>query len=194
MFNFQVTKYISCRPDPGAFTVNTFDTPWKHFIFYAFPPFLIIPEVLHKKNSEEATGILIVLNWPSQAWWPYLMSMIIDFPLLLPRKAKTMFLSAHPRITHPLRNQLQLLACHLSGKFSLIREFQQKLHPLSSPTHGEIPHRSNTKLTSSGGKRSVIQWKLIPFQQLWHMELVSFVHIMRMDVPIVQLTLQQVPY
>jgi len=36
------------------------------------PPFSVIQRVLQKISEEEATGLLLVPNWPTQTWWPYL--------------------------------------------------------------------------------------------------------------------------
>ena len=62
------------------------DIFWNH----TFPPFSILQQVLQKISEEEATGLLVVPNWPTQIWWPYLMNMLIDFPLILPRKEDTL--------------------------------------------------------------------------------------------------------
>ena len=160
--NHQLKPYIAYRPDPGALAVNAFHISWKEYTFYAFPPFCIIQRVLQKINIDQATGIIIVPNWPTQTWWPYLMSMLINYPIILPRKTRTLFLPAQPQEIHPLHTKLELLACHLSGTSCLTKEFQKKLQNLSSNPGGQ-GHRSNIELTLKDGKCSVLQGKLIPF-------------------------------
>ena len=160
--NHQLKPYIAYRPDPGALAVNAFHISWKEYTFYAFPPFCIIQRVLQKINIDQATGIIIVPNWPTQTWWPYLMSMLIHYPIILPRKTRTLFLPAQPQEIHPLHTKLELLACHLSGTSCLTKEFQKKLQNLS-PNPGGQGHRSNIELTLKDGKCSVLQGKLIPF-------------------------------
>ena len=160
--NHQLTPYIAYRPDPGALAVNAFHISWKEYTFYAFPPFCIIQRVLQKINIDQATGIIIVPNWPTQTWWPYLMSMLINYPIILPRKTRTLFLPAQPQEIHPLHTKLELLACPLSGTSCLTKEFQKKLQNLSSNPGGQ-GHRSNIELTLKDGKCSVLQGKLIPF-------------------------------
>ena len=160
--NHQLKPYIAYRPDPGALAVNAFHISWKEYTFYAFPPFCIIQRVLQKINIDQATGIIIVPNWPTQTWWPYLMSMLIHYPIILPRKTRTLFLPAQPQEIHPLHTKLELLACHLSGTSCLTEEFQKKLQNLSSNPGGQ-GHRSNIELTLKDGKCSVLQGKLIPF-------------------------------
>ena len=160
--NHQLKSYIAYRPDPGALAVNAFHISWKEYTFYAFPPFCIIQRVLQKINIDQARGIIIVPNWPTQTWWPYLMSMLINYPIILPRKTRTLFLPAQPQEIHPLYTKLELLACHLSGTSCLTKEFQKKLQNLSSNPGGQ-GHRSNMELTLKDGKCSVLQGKLIPF-------------------------------
>ena len=43
------------------------------------------------------------------------MSMLINYPIILPRKTRTLFLPAQPQEIHPLHKKLELLAYHLSG-------------------------------------------------------------------------------
>ena len=107
----------------AALAANAFHISWKEYTFYAFPPFCIIQRVQHKINIDQATGIIIVPNWPTQTWWPYLMSMLINYPLILPRKIRTLFLQAQQQEIHPLHKKLELLACHLSGTSCLTKEF-----------------------------------------------------------------------
>ena len=163
--NFQLKPYVTYRPDPEAHAVNAFHISWKRHTFYAFPPFSVIQRVLQKISEEQTTGLLVVPHWPTQTWWPYLMNMLIDFPLLLPRKEDTLCLPAHPQLLHPLRKKLQLLVCHLSGSSLQAEAFRLGLQKLSSNL-GERVHKSSTRLTSSDGKSSVVQGVLIPFQLL----------------------------
>ena len=69
--------------------------------FYAFPPFSIIPKVLQKIQAEEATGLLVVPCWLTQPWWPLVMRLLVQEPLVLPKKkhlisTSTARLSASP--------------------------------------------------------------------------------------------------
>ena len=160
--NHQLKPYIAYRPYPGALAVNAFHISWKEYTFYAFPPFCIIQRVLQKINIDQATGIIIVPNWPTQTWWPYLMSMIINYPIILPRKTRTLFLPEQPQEIHPPHKKLELLACHLSGTSCLTKEFQKKLQNSSSNPGGQ-GHRNSIELTLKDGNYSVLQGKLIPF-------------------------------
>ena len=133
--------------------------------FMHFPPFSVIQQVLQKFSEEEATGLLVVPHWPTQTWWPYLMNMLIDFPLMLPRKEDTLHLPAQPQLPHPLHKKLQLLACRLSGISSQAEEFRQGLHRSLCNPGAQVP-KSSIRLTTSEGRSSVVQGVLIPFHLL----------------------------
>ena len=46
--NKQIGKYVSFKPDPEAFEVDTFSILWTNLKFYAFPPFSCISRCLQK--------------------------------------------------------------------------------------------------------------------------------------------------
>ena len=163
--NYQIKPYVAYTPDPEAYATDAFCLSWKTLQFYAFPPFCLIQRVLQKIKEEQATGLIVVPCWVTQAWWPSLMNMLIQKPLLLPRMTNTLILHAEPQTVHPLFNKLQLLCCHLSGVASLTEEFQKGLQTLSCD-HGAMERKSNTELTYKDGTFSVTRGKLIPFVQL----------------------------
>ena len=90
------------------------------------------------------------------------MSMLINYPIILPRKTRTLSLPAQPQEIHPPHKKLDLLACHLSGTSCLTKEFQKKLQNLFSNPGGQ-GHRNNIELTLKDGNYSVLQGKLIRF-------------------------------
>ena len=107
--NFQLKPFVSYRPDPEAIAVDAFCLDWSDYLFYAFPPFAVIPQVLQKIISDKATGLLIVPDWPNQAWYPIFMihsSKVIS----IPSSKDLLHLPSHPTEVHPLQNTLQLLA------------------------------------------------------------------------------------
>ena len=67
--NAQVEQFVSWRPDPDAVAVDAFSLDWAKFEFYAFPPFCLKTRCLQKVNFDRAEGILIVPDWPTQAWY-----------------------------------------------------------------------------------------------------------------------------
>ena len=118
--NKQVDRYISWRPEPEAFAVDAFTVNWSHWKFYAFPPFNLIPMCLQKIRRDNANGILVVPNWPTQAWFPILKSMLLEEPMII-RKSKTLLCQPVSGDTHPLNAHLSLLCCRIGGDFTQSR-------------------------------------------------------------------------
>lgn len=84
--NFQVEKFVSWFPEPGAFTYDAFSFSWKSYIPYIFPPFNLIARCLNKIVQDEVNrALLVVPHWVSQPWFPLLLSMIVSFPVRIPR-------------------------------------------------------------------------------------------------------------
>ena len=113
--NTQFPRYVSFRPDPGAVAIDALTLNLSHFQFYAFPPFSVISTFLQKVQEDKATGICVIPDWPTQAWYPKAMQMCFTPPLKLGPGRKLLKLPGHPQDLHPLHKSLALLVCHLSG-------------------------------------------------------------------------------
>jgi hypothetical protein len=163
--NYKIKPFISYQPDPEAEIINTFTVSWQPYLFYAFPPFSLIILVLQKIQEEHSTRVIVVPQWPTQPWWPVLMRMIVQQPLILPRTKQTLLLPTNPDLLHPIHKKLTLLMCHLSGDPSKINAFHAKLCP-SSCHPGDKARNSNTSRTSVSGSSTVVAGKLITFQLL----------------------------
>ena len=86
--NKQFSRYISFRPDPGAYLVDAFSAQWNKLNGYYFPPFSLIPRVLQKLEQDKATGIVVIPRWPTQVWYSMAMRMLISCPVLLQHNAR----------------------------------------------------------------------------------------------------------
>ena len=134
---------MSWRPDPGAKFVDVFYINWGPYSFYVFPPFGLVATCLQKITWELATGVLIVPFWPTQPRFTVLINLLVDKPLILPQ-SNTLLTQSHNGDLHPLRHQLRLMACKVSGKASSREEFQASYyhhppilgywHPKAIPT------------------------------------------------------------
>lgn len=79
-------KFVSWFPELGCFRSDAFSFSWENFISYSFPPFNLISKVLNKIGQDRVSkSILILPHWPSQAWFPVLLSMLISYPVRSPR-------------------------------------------------------------------------------------------------------------
>ena len=109
-------QYVAYKPDPNAFAIDAFSLDWSKLNFYAFPPFSVIPSVLRKITAEQATGVVVVPDWPTQSWHPKTQQMLVKEPVLLEARKDLLKLPSHPSEVHPLWHKLNLLVCILSGK------------------------------------------------------------------------------
>ena len=156
--NYQIEKYVSWHPDPGAFHVDAFTLDWSDELFYCFPPFCLINKCIQKILLDRAEGLLVVPWWPTQVWWPVLGRILIYHPVLLPPTKRILGLPSRPKAVHPLR--LQMMACWVSGVDSLNQIFRKRL-PKSSCNHGRRRRNRSTDHTSRDSKSIVIQDRLI---------------------------------
>ena len=112
--NTQLQRFFSFRPDPEAEAIDAFTMDWGGVEFYAFPPFIIVDMVLQKIRSDNATGILIVPDWPNQHWYHAFSSMVVREIILYPRK-HLLYLPSNSSLAHPLSKHLSLRAALVSG-------------------------------------------------------------------------------
>ena len=147
--NKQVCTYVSCKPDPGATAVDAFSILWDRKPFYAFPPFSLIHRCLQNITADKAKSVIIVPMWPTQTYYPRLMSMLIQLPRLLSRKENLLRLP-HSQKSHPLWKKMQLMACPVSGIASRPKEFRKKQEE-SCCSHGEnLPGTIMASISKSG--------------------------------------------
>jgi hypothetical protein len=123
-WNAQLPSFVSWRPQPGASAVNAFSLNGSNHAGYAFLPFSLIPKCLEKLRREKANLVLICPVWPGQPWFPILLELACDVPLLL-HSSHNLLVSA-TGVAHPLLQtvSLQLATWKLSGKISEGRDFR----------------------------------------------------------------------
>ena len=114
--NHQFSKYVSCRPDPEALAINAFSLNWSNQNNYAFPPFSVIPTVLNRLTSERARGVIVLPDWPNQAWYPTVLRLLYQKPVYLKARKDLLQLPSHPKEIHSIWHKLNLLVCLLSGR------------------------------------------------------------------------------
>ena len=134
------------------------------FSFYAFPPFIVISKCLQKIEKDQATGVLIVPFWKTQAWFSVLMNLLVDNPLVLPQ-ADNLLTLPHTGVQHPLRRKMRLLACKLSGQVLCRQMFLAKQQTLSC-NHGRKAQLNITVPPSERGLCCVANGISIPMTHL----------------------------
>ena len=125
-FSTRLPRFVSWRPDPMAEATDAFVQDWTLIRGYAHPPWCLISRVLSKAQAQAATLVVVVPLWQTQAWFPQLMSMLIDEPILLPHDQ--MIVEPSPNCDAPMKENFpQLVACKVSGCALKKKEFQKKL-------------------------------------------------------------------
>ncbi|XP_070541334.1 uncharacterized protein [Ptychodera flava] len=156
----QLPQFVSWKRSPQAFAVNAFTLRWTGKSIYMFPPPPLISRCLQKLRIDQARAIVITPVWPQSPWYPLLLQMSCQKPLLLPRH-KNLLIEPHtgkpPRI-----NLMPLAAWLLSGNTTETWEFQKQQQKYYSKLSAE-GHLSN--MTSSGENMlaGVINRKQIQF-------------------------------
>lgn len=162
--NSHCSVYCSWKPDPNANYVDAFTVNWNKFSNpYIFPPFSVIGKCLQKICADRAKAIFVAPLWPTQPWYPKLMSMLTAVPLVLPEGV--LKLPFKPNLVHKQHKTLRLIACHLSGNYLLHEEFLRTLSK-SSAHPGEIPPNLSIQFMLNNGFVSVADEKLIPFNSV----------------------------
>lgn len=162
--NHQIEQFVSWGPDPESIAIDAFMQSWNKWLIYAFPPFSVLEKTLAKWRRDEADGILIAPLWTTAVWYPLMLQMLVQEPILLPKKRRILQLP-HSAELHPLHRNLQLLACVLSGSRSKHEAFMDRLKR-SSLLRGENPPQLSTHVTLQNGNVSVLDGVIIPFVPL----------------------------
>ena len=160
--NKQIPKYFSWHPDPEALGRDALLHSWRDMRAYAFPPFILLPACLKKVEEDETMVVLIAPVWQAQPWYPTLLSLVVDFPILFPPELS--LLSNQKGETHPLilKGTLFLAGWLISGNKALPLAFQRRLQSFTS-LPGNQRQTFNTTRPGENGWAGVINGKLIPF-------------------------------
>ena len=163
--NRQVATFVSWKPEPEAWVVDTFSINWQDIMFYAFPPFSVLGRVLSKIKEEQASGILVLLLWPTQPWFPVMLDLLAAHPRLIPHDSANLQIKGKSQLLHPLRKKVSLLVILLSGRVTQTVAYRQAL-PTSSPMPGETAPSCNMTRLYEDGEHIAAHGKLIPLLPL----------------------------
>lgn len=159
--NKQVQRYYSWQPDPGALAIDAFKQKWGETFNYLFPPFSVIGQALQKIEQDSAEAILIAPVWPTQVWFPRLLTMLVDCPYFLP-VSKDLLTVPNNEMTHPLLQKLHLAVFRVSGKLFKRVDFRKMLSTLSC-AHGVIQQKRSMGDISKDGCIFATNGVLTPF-------------------------------
>ena len=156
----QLKNYVSWRPDPGAMATDAFTLDWTKFTGYANPPWNLVGRVLTHVRSQQAKVTLITPILRAQVWYPILLEMLVQEPLLL-LPSPSLILPTHrvnrAEVTPPLA------AWVISGRDSEVKTFQRRLQS-SSCLHGDKKHQIPMTPYLGNGFAGVTKGIQIPFK------------------------------
>ena len=133
---FQLPRFASWKPHPRAIQTDAFTMNWQKIRGYAFPPFALIGRCLQQVMSQKVEQLILISPvWPAQPWYPLLLQLCIELPILLSLSADLLMKDNQP---HPLNN-LQLAGWKLSANVSKQQMFQQKLERFCWQRGDETP-------------------------------------------------------
>ena len=159
---FQLPRFFSWRPDPLAEATDAFLQDWRGEKAFANPPWNLVGRVLMKVEEQAADLVLVAPVWPSQPWYPKMLSLLASAPMRIPPGKEAMVQVGEvplPELAPPLA------VWHISGSTTRAREFLEKL-PSSSCRLGDGSPPNRMIPSARGGSAGVVSGVLIPFQDL----------------------------
>ena len=161
-FSAQVPRFFSWRADPEAEATDAFTQNWSAIQGYAHPPWCLITRTLQKVRREQTTLTIITPLWKTQPWFPVIMEMVVDHPILLPDWEDVV--TPSPNCGCPVQDYIpKLVTWRVSGDISKVREFQTELETLSLPPGDPKPMQTTT-LLGENGRNGVKHIMFRPFQ------------------------------
>ena len=143
-FSTQVPRFFSWRADPEAEATNAFTQSWSNLLCFAHPPWCLITRTLQKARREKVTITVITPLWKTQPWFPVIMDMVIDHPILLPESPDIVIPS--PNCGCPVQDHIpQLVAWKVSGDTSETGQFLKVLESSSLPLGGQRQMLTTTR-------------------------------------------------
>ena len=120
----QLPRYFSWRPDRLAEATDAFRQDWRLRTGYANSPWCLMGRALSQVMKQAALIVLVAPVWKGQPWYPVLLSLLWEFPRLIP--------SLPDLIQNPSGLELpelmpQLAMWPISGKSSMTAAFQKRL-------------------------------------------------------------------
>ena len=164
--NHQVPKYFSWTLDPQAVGMDAFSVHWNKGLLYMFPPFSLIQKCLRKIIEDKATVLLITPVWQSRPWYPMLLNLLYDRPLLLPHNPQILKLPWSQTV-HPLfqNRKFRLAVWPLSGDLLKTKNFQKGCAKYCRP-HGNLVQKNNIKVLGNNSLAGVHKDRVIRFLAL----------------------------
>ena len=166
VLNHQVPKYFSWTLDPQAVGMDAFLVNWNKGLLYMFPPFSLIQKCLWKIIEDNATVLLITPVWQSRPWYPMLLNLLYDRPLLLQHNPQILKLPWSQTV-HPLfqNRKFRLAVWPLSGDLLKTKNVQKGCAKYYRP-HGNPVQKNSIRVLENDSLAGVHKGRVIRFLAL----------------------------
>lgn len=128
---------------------------------------VLIPRILWKIREDQATALLIALNWSGEPWFSELIQMLVEQLLLLPQFPSLLFLPFQPAAHHPFWRSLHPAVWPLWEIVTKQQAFQRKLLTSQAGWRQGGCHSEAYSCTQAPGNHGVLNGLPVPFQLLW---------------------------
>ena len=139
--NHRLPLYVSPVYDPAAWSVDALSFDWDRLEAYAYPPPILIPQILAKIRASNCQILLVAPWWPRRSWFNDLLGLLKALPRSLPSRPDLLSqrgnLHADPDMFHL---HVWPLSSNLSVRNAFLRELQPSLHLQD----GNLPDRYMT--------------------------------------------------
>jgi len=135
--NHKCPVFYSPLPESTSLGTDAMSHPWDGIWAYAYPPTGFILEVLRKVQRSTCEILLVAPAWPRQAWYPLLLSLLVDDPRSLPCKQK-LLKQPNTSFFHLNPDMLRLHVWRLSNDPSRRRVFLNRCQ-VTSREETELP-------------------------------------------------------
>ena len=156
----QLDCYFSWRPDPAAEATDAFTQSWSQLQGFANPPWCLLLPTLANNEREKAKVVVVVPLWWTQPWYPLLLHLLIEIPLLIPTQENIVISPTQQEFIMPA-GVPQLVVWPLSGISGDQEVFQKKLQDFWHPPGGTRQNQ-HMSLYSNGGIAGVRNRTKIP--------------------------------
>ena len=123
--NAKLQTFFSPFPESGALATDAMSQSWDGMFAYAYPPTGLVRDVLHKIQRSRCEVLLVAPNWPTQPWFPLLLSLLIEMPRALP-VSRGLLRQPGTSIFHESPEVLRLHVWRLSSDLSKRLVFRDK--------------------------------------------------------------------
>ncbi len=121
--NNKVEEFFSHLPDPLALQGNSLQADWSKGLLNMYPPLPLLSLALHKMIREEAQAIAILPWWQRRGWFPLVLQLLVDLPVMLPERDG--LLLTPDRTELPDLGELGIATCRLPGDHSTAEAFER---------------------------------------------------------------------